>query len=77
VALRKLPLMAQNLARYDYVVYLVADCFHCRMIMIAMKNVYGENATATSKRSDFGADKYVPTLADAVNIALQIEAIKD
>ncbi|WP_340123751.1 YceI family protein [Methylobacter svalbardensis] len=45
--------------------------------MIAMKNVCGEKATATLRRSDFGADKYAPTLADAVNIALQIEASKD
>ena len=45
--------------------------------MIAMKSTCGANATTTIKRSDFGVDKYVPALADAVNIVLQIEATKD
>ena len=68
--------MAQNLAQYYYVVYLVVDCFHCGMSMIAMKNTCGANAP-TIKRSDFGVDKYAPALADEVNIVLQIEATKD
>jgi len=58
-------------------VHLVLDYFHCGMNIIAMKNVCGANATTTIKRSDFGVDKYAPTLADKVNIMLQIEAAKD
>lgn len=58
-------------------VHLVVDYFHCGMNMIAMKNECGANATTTIKRSDFGVDKYVPAVADRVNIALQIEATKD
>jgi polyisoprenoid-binding protein YceI len=58
-------------------VHLTIDHFYCGMNMIAMKNTCGANATTTVKRSDFGVDKYVPKLADEVNIAIQIEATKD
>jgi len=58
-------------------VHLVVDYFHCGMNLIAMKNVCGANATTTIKRSDFGINKYAPALADTVNIALQIEAVKN
>jgi len=58
-------------------VHLTVDHFYCGMNMIAMKNTCGANATTTIKRSDFGVDKYAPKLADDVNIAIQIEAIKD
>lgn len=58
-------------------VHLMVDYFHCGMNMIAMKNTCGANATTTIKRSDFGVDKYVPAVADTVNIVLQIEATKD
>ncbi|MGR8934923.1 MAG: YceI family protein [Gammaproteobacteria bacterium] len=58
-------------------VHLNVDHFHCGINPIAMKSVCGANATATIKRSDFGVDKYVPVLADEVNIVIQIEAVKD
>lgn len=58
-------------------VHLTVDHFYCGMNLIAMKYTCGANATTTIKRSDFGVDKYVPKVADEVNIAIQIEAIKD
>lgn len=58
-------------------VHLTVDHFYCGMNMIAMKNTCGANATTTIKRSDFGVDKYVPAIADEVNIAIQIEATKN
>ena len=58
-------------------VHLTVDHFYCGMNMIAMKYTCGANAITTIKRSDFGVDKYVPTIADEVNIAIQIEATKD
>jgi polyisoprenoid-binding protein YceI len=41
------------------------------------KNTCGVNAVATIKRSDFGVDHSAPTLADTVNIVLQIEVTND
>jgi polyisoprenoid-binding protein YceI len=58
-------------------VHLTVDHFYCGMNLITMKNTCGANATTTIKRSDFGVDKYVPAIADEVNIAIQIEATKD
>ena len=58
-------------------VHLTVDHFYCGMNLIAMKYTCGANATTTIKRSDFGVDKYVPKVADEVNIAIQIEATKD
>lgn len=58
-------------------VHLALDHFYCGMNLITLKNTCGANATTTIKRSDFGVDKYAPKLADEVNIAIQIEAIKD
>lgn len=58
-------------------VHLTVDHFYCGMNLIAMKYTCGANATTTIKRSDFGVDKYVPKVADEVDIAIQIEAIKD
>ncbi|TRW92086.1 YceI family protein [Candidatus Methylobacter oryzae] len=45
--------------------------------MNAMKNVCGANASTTIKRSGFGVGKYAPTLADDVNVVLQVKAIKE
>ena len=45
--------------------------------MLANYFVIFFNATTTIKRSDFGINKYVPAVADTVNIVLQIEATKD
>jgi polyisoprenoid-binding protein YceI len=58
-------------------VHLTVDHFYCGMNMITLKNTCGANATTTIKRSDFGIDKYVPAIADEVNIAIQIEATKN
>ncbi|NOT13013.1 MAG: polyisoprenoid-binding protein [Methylococcaceae bacterium] len=58
-------------------VQLTVDHFHCGMNLIAMKNTCGANATTTIKRTDFGVSKYVPAVADDVNIAIQIEATKN
>jgi len=58
-------------------VHLTVDHFHCGLNMISMKNVCGANATATIQRSDFGVSKYVPAVADNVNVEIQIEAIKN
>lgn len=58
-------------------VHLTVDRFHCGVNLISMKNVCGANATTTIKRSDFGVDKYVPAVGDAVKVMIQIEAIKD
>jgi polyisoprenoid-binding protein YceI len=58
-------------------VHLTVDHFYCGMNLIAMKYTCGANATTAIKRADFGVDKYVPKVADEVDIAIQIEAIKD
>ena len=58
-------------------VHLTVDHFYCAMNMISMKNTCGANATTTTKRSDFGIDKYVPVIADEVNITIQIEATQN
>ena len=42
-----------------------------------MKITCGANALSTLKRSDFGINKYIPMIADEMNIMIQIEAIKD
>jgi polyisoprenoid-binding protein YceI len=47
-------------------VHLVVDYFYCGMSAIAMKKRLPPYARATIKRTDFGVDKYAPTLADAV-----------
>ena len=58
-------------------VHLTVDHFYCGMNMVSMKNTCGANATTTIKRSDFGVDKFVPAIADEVNISIQIEATKN
>lgn len=58
-------------------VQLKIDHFYCGINPIALKSVCGANATGTIKRSDFGVDKYAPMLADEVDLAIQVEAIKD
>ncbi len=58
-------------------VHLTVDHFYCGMNMIAIKYTCGANATTSIKRSDFGVDKYVPAIADKVDIAIQIEATRD
>lgn len=58
-------------------VQLNIDHFYCGLNPIALKSVCGANATGTIKRSDFGVDKYVPMLADEVELVIQVEAIKD
>jgi polyisoprenoid-binding protein YceI len=58
-------------------VHLTVDHFHCGLNLINLKNTCGANATAVIKRSEFGVDKYVPSVSDEVKIEIQIEAIKD
>ncbi len=58
-------------------VHLTVDHFYCGMNLISMKYACGANATTTIKRSDFGVDRFVPTIGDEVNIAIQIEATKN
>jgi polyisoprenoid-binding protein YceI len=40
------------------------------------KDVIGANATTTIKRSEFGAGKFAPAVADDVTITIALEAIK-
>lgn len=58
-------------------VVLTVDHFHCGMNPIRLKYTCGANAVTTIKRSDFGVSKYVPMIADEVNIMIQVEAVRD
>ena len=40
------------------------------------KDAIGANATATIKRSDFGAGKYAPYVGDEVTLDIALEAVK-
>ena len=58
-------------------VHLKVDFFHCDTHPITQKHVCGVNASTAIMRSEFGIDKYLPLIGNAVKITLQVEAIKD
>lgn len=41
------------------------------------KNTIGFSATATLKRSDFGMNKYLPDIGDAVELRIEVEGLRD
>ena len=57
-------------------VTLTVTSFKCMPHPMLKKEACGANATATIKRSDFGAGKYAPLVADEVLLTIPIEAIK-
>ena len=57
-------------------VHLDVTHFKCGLNPVAMKQVCGADVITSFKRSDFGVSKYVPMIADDVQIQIQIEAIK-
>jgi len=57
-------------------VTLTVTSFKCMPRPMMKKDACGANATATIKRSDFGAGKYAPLVADEVLLTIPIEAIK-
>jgi len=55
---------------------LTVTSFKCMPHPMMKKDACGANATATIKRSDFGAGKYAPLVADEVLLTIPIESIK-
>ena len=58
-------------------VKLVVTSFQCMEHPQVKKMACGVNATATLKRSDFGAGKYAPYVGDDVTLTFAVESIKD
>ena len=58
-------------------VHLNVTHFKCGLNPVAMKQVCGADVSTSFKRSDFGIGKYVPVIADLVNVEIQIEAFKN
>jgi len=58
-------------------VHLKVDHFYCGINPIRLKYTCGANAVTTIKRSEFNVDKYVPMISDEVNVAIQVEAVRD
>jgi len=57
-------------------VTLTVQSFKCMPHPMLKKEACGATATATIKRSDFGAGAYAPLVGDEVTLTLPIEAIK-
>ena len=57
-------------------VTLTVQSFKCMPHPMLKKEACGATATATIKRSDFGAGMYAPLVGDEVTLTLPIEAIK-
>ncbi len=58
-------------------VTLTVTSFKCMPHPMLNKDACGANATATLKRSDFGAGKYAPYVGDEVTLTIAVEAIKE
>jgi len=58
-------------------VTLTITSFQCMPHPMLNKDACGANATATIKRSDFGAGKYAPYVSDEVTLNIAVEAIKE
>lgn len=57
-------------------VTLEVTAFHCMEHPMAKKEACGANAVTSIKRSDFGAGKFAPYVADDVKLVIAVEAIK-
>ncbi len=58
-------------------VTLAITSFKCMPHPMLKKDACGANATATIKRSDFGAGKYAPYVSDEVVLSIAVEALKE
>ncbi|MBC3930672.1 YceI family protein [Undibacterium curvum] len=51
--------------------------FHCRFMLLYLKQACGANGEATVKRSDFDLGRYVPFVSDDITLRFSIEAIRE
>lgn len=58
-------------------VSLKVERFYCGQNKMIMKQVCGAELTGAIKRSDFGMKAYVPNVGDEVQLAIEVEAVRD
>ncbi|GGX47656.1 YceI family protein [Undibacterium squillarum] len=51
--------------------------FHCRWMLLYLRNACGANGETTIKRSDFGMGRYAPFVSDEITLSFDIEAIRE
>ncbi|MBC3933795.1 YceI family protein [Undibacterium sp. CY7W] len=51
--------------------------FHCRFMLLYLKQACGANGEATVKRSDYDLGRYVPFVSDDITLRFSIEAIRE
>lgn len=51
--------------------------FHCRWMLLYLRQACGANGETTIKRSDFGMGRYAPFVSDEMTLSFDIEAIRE